>query len=274
MSEKQGMDQAPAVSVTTSSAQPCRFVWFDLMTGDSNAAAAFYGSVIGWGVQDAGMAGPPYLLLTLGADPIGGLMGIHKEAGFEDARPTWLGHIGVDDVDAYAERVRAAGGAIQRGPEDIPGVGRFAVATDPQGATFLMFQPNRGQVRPQVPEGTPGHVGWCELLTDDLDAAFAFYAGIFGWTSAGAIDMGADGMYPMFAAGENVLGGLMKRTPETPVPHWLYYFNVAGIDTAVEKVTAGGGKVVSGPSLVGSGTWIAVAIDPQGAPFALASPAR
>ena len=45
-----------------------------------------------------------------------------------------MGYIGVDDVDAYARRVKKSGGAIHRGPENIPGVGRFAVAGDPQGS--------------------------------------------------------------------------------------------------------------------------------------------
>src|SRR3546814_2512971 len=35
-----------------------------------------------------------------------------------------------------------AGGKIHRAPSDIPGVGRFAVVADPQGAMFMLLQPN------------------------------------------------------------------------------------------------------------------------------------
>jgi uncharacterized protein len=37
-----------------------------------------------------------------------------------DARPVWTGYVAVDDVDAFAARVKQAGGAIHRAPDDIP----------------------------------------------------------------------------------------------------------------------------------------------------------
>jgi predicted enzyme related to lactoylglutathione lyase len=55
----------------------------------------------------------------------------------------WLPYIGVDDVDGFTNRVQAAGGAMKRAPEDIPGIGRFSVVTDPQGAMFALIAPRR-----------------------------------------------------------------------------------------------------------------------------------
>jgi len=80
------------------------------------------------------------------------------------------------------------------------------------------------------------------------------------------------GAYQMFATGGPTVGGMMKRTPEMPVSCWLYYFNVAGIDAAVKRVTVAGGKVLNGPHEVPGGVWIAQCLDPQGAMFAMVGP--
>jgi predicted enzyme related to lactoylglutathione lyase len=52
-----------------------------------------------------------------------------------------MGYIGVADVDLYAKRLIRTGGRIERVPEDIPGIGRYAVVADPQGAVFIPFHP-------------------------------------------------------------------------------------------------------------------------------------
>ena len=54
-----------------------------------------------------------------------------------------------------------------------------------------------------------------------------------------------------------------------PVPSWLYYFDVADLDAALERVKAGGGQVVNGPMPVPDGGRVAHCSDPQGAMFAL-----
>ena len=62
---------------------------------------------------------------------------------------------------------------------------------------------------------------------------------------------------------------MMTRPDNIPVPLWLYYFQVGGIEAAAERVKAGGGQVLNGPMEVPSGVWIIQALDPQGAMFAL-----
>ena len=121
-------------------ASPNAFVWYELMTTDPDAAEAFYRAVVGWGAQDAGQGGVRYTLLTADDRPVAGLMGLPQEACAAGARPGWIGYIGVDDVDAAADGIRQADSAVRREPDDIPGVGRFAVVADPQGATFNLFQ--------------------------------------------------------------------------------------------------------------------------------------
>ena len=84
-----------------------------------------------------------YTLLQAGATMIGGLMPIPEQA--KGVQPAWMGYIAVDDVKAYADKVKAAGGAIRRPPTEIPNVGTFAVVGDPHGAGFLLFKASGGE---------------------------------------------------------------------------------------------------------------------------------
>ena len=249
------------------------FVWYELMTSDLTAAETFYKGVVGWATQDAGMP-EPYTMVLAGGRAIGGLMTIPEEARKMGAPPCWVGYIGVPDVDAAAASVQAAGGALHRAPDDIPGVGRFAVVADPQGASFMLFKGNMDEAPPTPPPGTPGTVGWHELHAGDGASAWDFYAGQFGWTKDSAMDMGPMGLYQLFCTGGEAVGGMMTKVPEMPVAAWLYYFNVDAIDAAAQRVTAAGGKVVNGPMEVPGGQWIINAVDPQGAMFALVAPKR
>jgi uncharacterized protein len=250
------------------------FVWYDVMTTDVTAAETFYKNVVGWDIKDSGMPDRTYMILSAGETMVGGLMPIPEDARAMGAKPAWMGYIGVDDVDAFAGKVKAAGGAIHRAPTDIPGVGRFAVAADPGGAGFILFRPNSDQQPAPVAPGTPGHVGWHELLAADGPKAFEFYSGLFGWKKTDAMDMGPLGVYQMFGTGTESIGAMMTKMPTTPQPHWLYYFNVGAIDSAVERITKGGGTIINGPMEVPGGQWIVNGLDPQGAMFALVAPKR
>jgi predicted enzyme related to lactoylglutathione lyase len=260
---------------TSNSKHHGKFVWYDLMTDDMKASETFYRDVIGWEAKDAGVPGRSYTLLSKGPAMIGGLMPIPPEARAMNDGPRWTGYIAVDDVDVYAERVKAAGGTVHRPAEDIPGVGRFAVVSDPHKAVFILFkgigEPPPGQ---EASPGAPGHIGWHELQAGDLESAFAFYSGLFGWTKADAVEMGPMGTYQMFAVGGVPIGGMMTKTKDTPSPFWLYYFNVEAIDDAVARAEKGGAKLGNGPMQVPGGHWIANLVDPQGAKFALVAGKR
>jgi uncharacterized protein len=65
---------------------------------------------------------------------------------------------------------------------------------------------------------------------------------------------------------------MMIKTPETPAPFWLYYFNVSAVEAAMARVNDAGGQVIHGPMQVPGGNWIAHCLDPQGAIFALVGP--
>jgi uncharacterized protein len=251
---------------------PAKFVWYELHTSDTTAAQAFYSKVLGWGMQDSGMPGVSYTLLTLANIPIGGLMQKPAAAFANGARPGWIGYIGVNDVDAFTARVLKAGGIVHRAAADIPNVGRFSVVADPQGAIFVLFQPNRDQPEAVPPAGAPGTFAWHDLAAIEWQSDFDFYASLFAWTKADAIPMGSSGTYQIFAASGVPLGGMMTRMDKSQAPGWLYYVNVEDIDAAIARAVAGGGKITHGPSTVPGGRRIAHCLDPQGATFGMVAP--
>src|SRR5262252_624039 len=248
-----------------------KFIWYDVMTTDMRAAEAFYTKAFGWTAKDTGRS---YTLFSAGGVDVGGLMPIPEDARKRGVPPCWTGYIAVDDVDDYARRVAKAGGKIQRGPEDIPGIGRFAVVADPHGAVFIIMKGDSAEGPPDPAPDAPGHVGWRELQAGDGKAAFAFYSGLFGWKKVNALDMGEMSVYQTFSDGGDEVGGMMTKMPEAPWPFWLYYFNVEALDAVVARVKQAGGTIALEPQRVPTGQWIAQCADPQGAMFGLLAPKR
>ncbi|WP_436642741.1 VOC family protein [Microbaculum sp. FT89] len=250
-----------------------KFVWYELMTTDTAAARAFYGDVVGWTARDSGMSGLDYTLLSANGADVAGIMDMPEGPREAGAGPVWIGYVAVADVDASAAKAQAAGGAIHRAPEDIPGVGRFAVVSDPYGASFCLFTalPMEGGGPAEASPMMPGHTGWHELMTDDLEGAFAFYSGLFGWEKGEAFDMGPMGIYQLFGKDGTMFGGMMKRSADSPAG-WDYYFTVAEIRSGVERVRKAGGATRSEPMDVPGGAWIVHGTDPQGGRFSLVAP--
>lgn len=252
-----------------------QFFWYDIMTTDTQAAALFYGHVVGWGVQNADADDKEYSIFTVNGQGVAGLMPIPSDAAKQGATPAWMGYVAVDDVDAAAEKLKREGGAVHKGPITIPGIIRFAVVSDPQGAGFLVARGLSNDVPPPLPLGTPGTIGWRELYAAEWQSAFAFYEKMFGWTKAMAHDMGDPGcVYQLFATGADPVGGMMTKPPAIPRPHWGYYFNVPALDAAADRVKSAGGQVINGPHEVPGSMYIIQCVDPQGAYFALVAPKR
>jgi predicted enzyme related to lactoylglutathione lyase len=252
------------------SASHGRFVWYELSTTDPEAAEAYYCAVVGWGAQPVPGPDGPYTLFTAGETPVCGLMKLQESDRERGAPPTWLGHVLVDDVDAAAREAERLGATVHQEPRNIPNVCRFSVIADPQMAAIGMMA--WSQPQKDAPPGVaalPGRVGWHELLTTDWEQGYDFYQSLFGWQKADAIATDEIGTYQVFATGGQPVGGMFNKPAVIPATLWLYYFNVADFDTAVERITVHGGKIVYGPMEVPGGSWIVHAQDPQGAVFAL-----
>ena len=154
-------------------------------------------------------------------------MDLPPDARRMGASPRWIGYVGVDDVDAVADRIVRLGGAVYVPPTNT-NIGRISVVADPQTATLALVTGLKSGEQPAEPD-EPGRVGWHELLASDWKKAFAFYSELFGWRKADA-EFGSTDRYQMFSAGGQTIGGMFTKRPMEPVPFWLYYFNVDDVD--------------------------------------------
>jgi len=192
----------------------------------------------------------------------------------------------VDDVDKTVTSIEHGGGKLLMPAHDMPGIGRFAMVADPQGAPFYVMKPTPPADDPDQASNAfsydrprEGHCAWNELATSDPAAALHFYGQRFGWVKDGEMDMGPMGKYEFIRhaghapdgslMGPGMLGAMMPKPPHVPVSGWNFYFRVRDIDVAVAAVTANGGQVLHGPNEVPGGDWSMNAMDPQGAAFAL-----
>ncbi len=240
-----------------------RFVWHELLTTDTAAAAAFYAKVAPWRTAPSNM--PGYTIWMAAQTQVGGLMALPPGSG--DTPPHWLVYVGTPDVDATCAKAQGLGAHLVKEAADIPNVGRFAVLVDPQGATFAVFTPMGGP----PPGAPPAHGGfsWHELATTDLTAALRFYGELFGWRKGQAHDMGAMGVYQIFEHAGNPVGGMCRPGSVQNAPSWLSYVNVADCGRAVSAAKAAGARLLHGPMEVPGGSWIALLNDPQGGAFAV-----
>ncbi|WP_089721859.1 VOC family protein [Candidatus Entotheonella palauensis] len=113
--------------------------WIELTTTDVDAAKTFYSTLLGWTLRDESMgeSGQTYTVVKAGDTEIGGMM--HQPPGMEAMRPAWSNYITVDNVDATAQKAQELGATTIVPPTDIPGVGRFYVFQDPQGAVISVI---------------------------------------------------------------------------------------------------------------------------------------
>jgi uncharacterized protein len=241
-------------------------IWYELMSADPAAAKTFYDSVADWTIEAQPSGEMDYRMIdTRGGGLVGGVMRLTPEMQTGGAQPGWLFYLGVDDVDATVERVTAEGGGVLMPPWTIEGIGRMALVHDPSGVPFYVM---RGASDEQSTAWDPDGLGkgaWCELASADQGAALRFYAAVFGWRHDDKMPMGPMGDYVFVDAGDQRLGAIMPRqSPEQP-NRWMFYFKVADVGVAADKVTAGGGQVIMGPMEVPGGQRIVVAIDPAGA---------
>jgi predicted enzyme related to lactoylglutathione lyase len=114
------------------------FSWNELMTSDVSAAKTFYAGLLGWSIEDMTMQnGMIYSVVKAGGKEVGGIMATPTEtAGMP---PQWGAYVTVDDVDASALQAQQLGGKLLLPAQDIPGVGRYCVIQDPQGATLSLI---------------------------------------------------------------------------------------------------------------------------------------
>lgn len=271
------MSEQPGVPRTYLQGVPC---WVDTEQEDVEAAQSFYGSLFGWTFEDAMPPDAPgtYLIASLNGQDVAAI-------GPGDGQAAWNTYIAVDDADASAAAVTAAGGAITADPEDAGPGGRSAGCTDPEGIAFRLWQPRRRLGAQLV--NAPGAWNFSNLRTDDRDAALAFYTTVFGWVMHD-FDQDADAMIAVPGLGDHlaassdpsiyerqagappgfadVIAGF-EPTDEDERAHWHVIFSVADRDASVASADRLGATVLS----TADTKWARVAAlrDPQGAEFSV-----
>ncbi|WP_200302065.1 VOC family protein [Streptomyces adelaidensis] len=235
---------------------PC---WTELGTSDPEAAKRFYTELFGWRPEtDPRQEAGGYSVAHLGDAAVAALTPLYQES-----QPVaWNVSFAVNDADVAVRAVRAAGGAVVLEPRDVFDIGRFAVAFDPGGAAFQLWQarsfPGAGLFN------APGTLGWVELLTRVPERAKAFYTTVFGWSVTAA------GQYTQWGIDGADFGGMITMDDKFPheVPsHWLPYFAVEDVEDTARIATEASGTVLMEPTSVPDGRRIAVLRDAQGAMF-------
>ena len=194
-----------------------KFGWYELMTSDTKAAGKFYSDVVGWTTHEMPSTdGMAYTTFNIGEVGMAGMLTI-------PGHTAWIGYISVDDVDAHIEKIVEAGGKLLWPATDVPGMLRFAVMSDPQGAVSWCLPPTRACLRRRSRRRRRRTIGWHELYTTDVEAGFEFYNKLFGWTKVSDMDMGPMGVYRIFDEGEHKEmgdGGMMTKAAEMPASSW------------------------------------------------------
>lgn len=246
------------------------FIWYELMTGDPQAAKKFYDPVAGWTIADepTGISDIDYRMIDTGDGQVGGMLTLTKGMTDHEARPTWLGYIGVDDVDATLNEIQAEGGKTLMPAHDAPGVGRIAMAADPQGNPFYVMRGAVDDVSTAFAPEKFGHTAWNELSTSDLDAAKRFYPAVFGWRLGDVMPMGEMGDYQFIDHGGRTIGAMMTAATGAPVG-WGFAFHSRDVDAAAKHIRELGGIVRREPMEVPGDQRALMANDPEGVPFML-----
>lgn len=125
--------------------EPDSYSWNELLSGDVEASKRFYAEVFGWTYSGMDM-GPVGTYWVIEGGDSGGLGGLMQRPPTLPAQVPdhWVVYFLVADLEAKLAAISAAGGTAVTEIMAVPGVGRFAMAHDPQHASFAMLQPEQG----------------------------------------------------------------------------------------------------------------------------------
>jgi predicted enzyme related to lactoylglutathione lyase len=121
-----------------------------------------------------------------------------------------------------------------------------------------------------VPRTYPaGVTSWVDIEHPDLEAAAAFYGGLFGWTVEQATPPGVTPRYLIAQLDGVDAAGLGESVASAGGPAWHTYVAVDDADASAARVQASGGRLLDGPSDAGEGGRSARCADPFGVEFRL-----
>ncbi|MFF4750527.1 VOC family protein [Streptomyces sp. NPDC002514] len=227
---------------------PC---WVDAQLPDLAAGRRFYGELFGWTFDEVTPASESTVWGCKDGSPVAGLT--YKADG---RMPTvWTLYFATPDAQRLCGRIIAVGGQVVTPPEPVGDLGTAALAADPDGAVFGLWQTRRHRGFGRRHE--TGTFVWAELYTRDTEAANAFYGGLFH-----------DALFGTDAEPDFGRAPVSDVFPAEMPPHFLVHFRVADCAAALGAVQRLGGRVQA-PVFEASYGRVAVVTDNQGASFAL-----
>ncbi|MGW3623765.1 VOC family protein [Streptomyces sp. NPDC000880] len=242
---------------------PC---WVDAALPDVEAGKRFYGELFGW---TFGEGEGPHVDAFSDGKLVASL--VPKRDG---RMPTvWGVYFATSDAAALIREIREVGGQVITTPVQVGTAGTMALATDPGGAVFGLWQ--AGDRAGFEKQGEPGSFCWTEVYTRDKERADPFYEQVFGFQGTDLPDDSID--FRMWSPagtepGENTaIGGRSVITDAFPAEmpgHFLIYFCVDDCDETAAIATRLGGRIQALPFDIPYGR-IAVLADNQGASFAV-----
>ncbi|MFD6419914.1 VOC family protein [Streptomyces sp. NPDC060194] len=240
---------------------PC---WVSLMVHGLESTQKFYGALFGWEFVHGPKQLGPYVRALLDGREVAGIGMMPKGRNLPVA---WTPYLASDDVNATAEAIRSYGGTVGVGPLDAEDAGRLAIAVDPAGAVFGVWQPGAHGGAATVNEC--GSMAWNELLTRDTAGVVKFYNAVFGYEAEALLSAGDD-YVTLRLAGRPVAAvhGLGQALPRDRGAHWMTSFEMTDVDDAAGQVVDLGGHVVQAPRDESHGR-TAIVADPEGAVFTL-----
>lgn len=246
------------------------FCWAEVAAIDGRAARRFYTGLFGWTPRDLDTGrGWTYTVFETDQEAIAGLYEIGSVQRAKGATPAWHAYVLVDDVEAAVLRVLDLGGGVLTPPIEVSEIGLMAVARDPQGAVFCLWQEPSTTAASTITETRLNRICWNDLLTSDPSAAAAFYGDLFGWTAVPRTD--GDGEAVDFLLNGLPVAGMQRIRPadDGVTRGWVVAIAVADIDFSLRRAVRLGGRVIAKPvDRIGLGR-IAFLGDPDTAPLAI-----
>jgi len=243
--------------------RPGSFCWADLATTDTEAAKEFYLQLFGWtSIDNTIDYGLVYSNFLLNGKPVAGLSEPIEEHKRLNLPPSWNAYICTANADETLSKAVSAGAIVIMAAQDIMDEVRIGMFRDPEGVDLgvMQLQNHKGFGIRDI-HGAPC---WLEYASHDSDSTISFYGKVFGWT-AKTEEIG-EMQYTIFLSGDDMVAGLFKLPPRlSEVPsHWLPYYVVEGLESAIEFTNRSGGSVLMAPVFVeGIGTYGRIR-DPQG----------